>query len=65
MIVNRDDAVRRVSNRWTEYFSRMDQAKTQRAHRDLVTVDRGVLGVQCDDPKLFLLTLTSQPAEPL
>ena len=60
VIVNGDDAVRRITDRGAKDFSRVDQAGSQCTDGDLMTLDGNILRIQRDDPELFLLTFTSQ-----
>ena len=61
VIVDHQDAIRGVSNRWPKHFTWMDQTVPQCPHGDLVTVDRHVLCVEADHPEFFLLALSGQP----
>ena len=57
MVVDGNKDVCSIPDGCPKYFPRMDKAIPKRAHRDLVTLDRPVLRVQCDDPEFLLLAM--------
>ena len=65
VIVQDENAVGGIADGRTKHFTRMHQTVPESSDGDLVTVNRGVLCVQCDDPELFLLAFTGKAAEPL
>jgi hypothetical protein len=57
MVVDGNEDVCGIPDGCPEYLPRMDKAIPKRAHRNLVTLDRPIFRVQCDDPEFFLLAM--------
>ena len=64
MVVDGDKDVCSIPDGCPKYLPRMDEAIPKRTHRDLVTLDRTVFGVECDNPE-FLLLAMGQISKPI
>lgn len=63
VIMNEQDGGRRVANRWTKHFTRMNQAGIEGTHGDSMRIDGSMLRIERYDVEFLLATIDRKPLE--